>query len=247
MVWVFIRITRIIFWTIKVHLWIIYGDSWIPLIVCISIGFSGMGWNLMGGLLSMSIGWLRAWSAVISWIGWWTSIRGGSSVWGVAVRAVCKSVWMLSTWMTSVISPVVSVVWPRMCSEGFMVALALVSLVVWLWLKSTASVPICRTVAWGWAVVVSMLGLWSIMMCSCTWGWYSVWTIHNYVSIYLTLKTAYIWAMMWPDSWYWKQQSFSWGMTFTVDSGINVAVSCCVTWIFLTSEMASVRVCSPFS
>ena len=143
---------RIIFWTVKVHLWIIYGDSWIPLIACISIGSSGMGCILMGGFLSWPIGWLRAWSAVILWIGWWASMRGGSLIQGVAVRAVCISVWMLSAWTTPVMSPVVSAVWPRMCSEGFMATLAVVSLVVWLGSRSTA-VPICGTVAWSWADV----------------------------------------------------------------------------------------------
>ena len=108
MVWVFFRITRIIFWTVKVHLWIICGDSWIPLIVCIFAWSSGMGWILIWGFLSWPIGWLRAWSAVILWIGWWASIRGRSLMWGVMAKAVCISVWMLLVWTTPVMSPVVS-------------------------------------------------------------------------------------------------------------------------------------------
>ena len=36
------------------------------------------------------------------------------------------------------------------------------------------------------------------------------------------------WHAIWPDSRHWKQRSSSWDMTFTVDDGIRVAVSCCV-------------------
>ena len=36
-------------------------------------------------------------------------------------------------------------------------------------------------------------------------------------------------------------------MTLTVENGGNVAVSCCVAWSFSTSDIASVRVCGPFS
>ena len=201
MIWVFLRITRIIFWMVKVHLWIIYGDSWTLLIVCISIG-SQIGWILMWGFLSWPVGQLSVGFAVISWIGWWASMREGSSMWGVMVRAVCRSVRMLSACTTSVRTPIVPVVWPRMSSEGVMVTLAVVPSMVWLWSRLTSSIPICRTVVWGWAVMMSVLGLWSLMMCRCTWGWYSVWTIHNYVSIFITLETAYIWAMTCYVAWF---------------------------------------------
>ena len=33
---------------------------------------------------------------------------------------------------------------------------------------------------------------------------------------------------------------------FTVEDGINVAVSCSVAWSFSTLDIASVRVCGPF-
>ena len=34
-------------------------------------------------------------------------------------------------------------------------------------------------------------------------------------------------------------------ITFTVEDGINVAVSCCAAWSFTTSDIASVRVVVP--
>ena len=170
---------------------------------------------------------------------------------GAVVRAVCRSVRMLLAWATSVRFPVVSVVWPRTCSEGIMVTLAVVPSMVWLWSRSTSSVPICRTVVWGWPVVMSMPGLWSMVMCRCTWGWYSVWTIHNYVSIFIALETAYIWTMMCYVAWFLALKTVILFMRHDIHCGgwyqCGWKLLCGMAWSFSTSEMASVRVCGPFS
>ena len=73
---------------------------------------------------------------------------------------------------------------------------------MWLWSGSTVFVPVFMTVAWGGSLEVSMLRLWSALMCRHTWRWYPVGTIYYYVSIFITLKTSYIRVMTCYVTWF---------------------------------------------
>ena len=55
------------------------------------------------------------------------------------------------------------------------------------------------------------------------------------------------WHAMWPDSWYWKHLSSSWDITFTMNEGNRVVVSCCDAWSFSILLMVSARVWGAFS
>ena len=103
--------------------------------------------------------------------------------------------WSMGARSTSVVASAVPVVWPGMVSVGVMLASAMVSARIRLWSGPTASVSAFMTVVEGWPIVRSMLGWWSVAMCRCAWGSYSVWTVYWYVSIFVTLKTSYIWIM----------------------------------------------------
>ena len=116
-------------------------------------------------------------------------------------KMVYISIWVGASWITSVMSSVVPMVWPRMASVGIMVTVAKVSLMIWLWSGSTGCVPVFVMVAWGWCIGISMLGVWSVAVCWCTWRWYPVWAIHYYMSVFITLKTLYIRAMMCYVTW----------------------------------------------
>ena len=165
------------------------------------------------------------------------------------VRTMHISTWVWASWTTPVMPSVVPVVWPGMVSVGIVVTFAVVSAMMGLWSRPTASVPVFVMVVWGWSIVVSISRFWSVLTCRCTWRWYPIWAIYYYVAILITLEASNTGTMsaIWPNSWHWKQQSSSWDMTFTVEDGVNVAVSCCVAWSFSTSDIASVRVCGPFS
>ena len=67
---------------------------------------------------------------------------------------------------------------------------------------------------------------------------------HYYILCNITFGQC---CAMCPASWHWKWQSSSLDITFTIEDGINVAVSCWVAWSFSTSDMVSARVCGPFS
>ena len=202
MVWVFFWTTGIFILTVKVWFCIIYCDSWISSSVCITLGSSGIWWIRMQGFLSWPVGWSRAGSAAILWVSWWAPMWRWPSMWSDTARMVDLSIWVWASWITSVMSSVVPMVWPRMASVGIMVTLAAVSLKMWLWSGSTAFVPVFVTVAWGWPIGVSMSRMWSVAMCRCTWRWYPVQAIHYYVSIFITLKTSYIRAMACDVTWF---------------------------------------------
>ena len=52
---------------------------------------------------------------------------------------------------------------------------------------------------------------------------------------------------IWPCSWHWKHLSSSLDIMLTADGGVMVAVSWCTVLSFLTSDIASLSICGPFS
>ena len=123
-------------------------------------------------------------------------------MWSVMVRMVNIGIWVWASWITSMMLSVVPMVQPRMASVGIMATLAAVSSVIWLWSGSTAFVPVLVMVAWGWPMGISMLRMWSVVMCRCTWWWYPVWAIHYYVSVFIAFKTSYIRVMTCYVTWF---------------------------------------------
>ena len=235
-----------VIWTVKVWLQVIYYDSWISFCMCLTLCSSGPWWRSVQGFLSWPLDWLREWSTVISWVSWWALVWRWSAVWSAMARMMCTTTWVWALWINPVMFSVVPVVWPGMASVRVMVTFSAVSVIV-IW---TYYIGAClHDSGVRLTIVVSMLRLWSVVTGRCTLRWYPVQTIHCYVSVFITLETSNTgqWCAMWPDSWHWKQWSSTWDITFTVDIGINVAVSCCATWSFLTSDIASVRVYGPFS
>ena len=171
-------------------------------------------------------------------------------MWGVLVRVMWIGIGVWELGSTPVMVSTVPVMWPGMVSVGVMVASAMVSVRMRLWSGPTASVfachgggrlLICCEVYVGMVICGNMqvslkvvLYVDNLLLCV---------HIHHTQSIWHLNK----WCAMWPASWHWKQQSSSLDITFTVEDGINIAVSFWVAWSFSTSEMASVQVCSPFS
>ena len=170
--------------------------------MCFILWPPGLWWRLVQGFLRWFVGWSRVWSAAISWVSWWAPVGRWSAVWGVMVRIMCINTWVWTSWITPVMLFVVPMVGPRTASVGVMAVLAVVSLMMRLWPGPTASVPVFVMVARGWSMVVSMSRLWSMVMCRFTWRWHPVWTIHYYVSVFITLETPYTGAMMCYVTWF---------------------------------------------
>ena len=52
---------------------------------------------------------------------------------------------------------------------------------------------------------------------------------------------------MWPCSWHWKHLSSFFVIMLTIDGGVMVTVNCFTALSFSILDIASLRVCSPFS
>ena len=76
-----------------------------------------------------------------------------------------------------------------------------------------------------------------------------MWAIHYNVTILIMVKNLMLgqFLAMWPCSWCWKQWSSSYDIMLTINGGVMVAVSCCTTLSFSTSDIVSMSVCGPFS
>ena len=139
-------------------------------------------------------------SAVVLRVSWWATVWRQSMMWGVTVGMLSTGVRVL--WSTPMMMSIVSMMWPGTAFVGFVVTVAVVSMGMGLWPWSAVSVPVLETVARSQSGAVPGMGFWSVMVCRYTWGWYLMWTVHYYMSIFSTLEATYIWAKSFYMAWF---------------------------------------------
>ena len=71
---------------------------------------------------------------------------------------------------------------------------------LWLWYLWECDCDLdllCRNLSWRWCLEVYLvLRVLSLMVCKHAWWWYSIWTVHCYMTIFIAFKAMYIWATM---------------------------------------------------
>ena len=193
MVLIIFRVTRVVIWATEVNLRVIYHASWVSLIMHLVLISAGMHWRFMWGFLTWFVCWKWTQSAVVSKVSWWAPVWRWSAVSGITVGLISTGV--RASWSTPMVASTVLMMWPGTSSVGIMMAVTAIPMGIGPWPWSVVSVPVLVMVAWCWSSAVPGMAFWSVMACRCTWGWYLMWTVHHYMSIFITFKAMYIWAM----------------------------------------------------
>ena len=188
MAFIIFGVTRVIICAVEICLWVIYHDSGVSPILRFYWSSARMGWRLIRNFFTWLI--CRVWlgSAAIFWVSWRISMWGWPSMWCVTAKTASQS--------TPVVVSTVSMMWPGMASVGVVMTVTLISVEMGLWPWYAVSVSVLVTVSR--SISCAMSGVWilSMMMGRCAWGWYPLWTVHHYMTIFLALEALYIWTMM---------------------------------------------------
>ena len=122
---------------------------------------------------------------------------------------------------------------------------AAMCLKVGLWSGLASPVSILTVLPQTWSGMVTLV--WFVVYHWSSWRWYSVWTVHDNVTIFSALILPNVRAMSCHMSWFLTlQAAIPFDITLTVEGGMIIAVSCCTEFGFFTSKMASVSVWGPF-
>ena len=140
-----------------------------------------MGWSFMHSFLT---GLYAEWDCDLLWspqVSWWAPVWRLCNIW-------CDMAGMISTrvrvsWSTPM--------WHLLsiCGNGTVTLICCVCTCPGDGVRS-------------WPGAVPGRGFHPVMLCRCTWGWYLMWTIHYYMSIFITLEATYIWAMSCYMAWF---------------------------------------------
>ena len=154
----------------------------------------------MQSLLTWFVCWMGKWSALIPRVSWWAPVWRWSVMWGVTAGMIITGVRAL--WSTPVVMSVVSMMWLGISFVWITVTVAVVSAGRGFRPLSAVSVSVLVMVVRSWSSAVPGMGFWSVMACRCTWGRYVMQTIYYYVSILITFKAMYVWAMSCYMTWF---------------------------------------------
>ena len=131
-------------------------------------------------------------STAISGMSQGTSMWGWSPVW--CVLAIMMSPGVMVSWSTSY-DGICYVIWNNFCVSYFW---------LWLWYLQECDCNLdllhqylsqwwCLEFDLGQCLVLEFCTLWA---CRYAWWWYSIQTVHYYMTIFITFNATYIWAMM---------------------------------------------------
>ena len=188
------RVTRSIICVIVVCLWATYHDSVMYHILEFYWRSARMGWRPIQSFLTCFI--CRTWSgsAAIFWMSWITHIWGWSLVW--CDMGIMVSTGVMALQSAPMVVSTVSMMWPGIASVGVMMTVTMISPGKGLLSWSAVSTPVLVTVSRSRPFLMPGVGILSMMMGRCAWGWYPVWTVHYYTTIFITFKATYILAVM---------------------------------------------------
>ena len=123
-------------------------------------------------------------------------------MWSVMARSVVVFTvgWIRLSWTVPVVAASIPVLWSRVASVWIMITQAVMTSKIGLWSGLTSSVSILMVILWTWSGVVTFL--WFVMCCWSSWRMYSVWAIHDNVTIFVTLIAPNVRAMSYHMSWF---------------------------------------------
>ena len=199
MAFIIFRITKVIICAIVVCLRVIYHDSVMFPILGFYWNSVWIGWRFIQGLLNWFICSPWSGSAAIPGMSRGTSTWGWSSMWGVVTITISTGV--MASWSTPMVASTLPVISPGMASMGVVMTMASISVWLGLWPGSAVPVSVPVMVSGSWSGAMHCVGILSLMTCRCTWWWYPIWTIHYYMTIFITLKTLDIWTVSCYMTW----------------------------------------------
>ena len=129
-------------------------------------------------------------SAVISGMSGGTSMWWWPSVW--CVTSIMISTWVSMMWCASVRA---SVIRSGVTSVWFVVAVALISVHVWLGSRSAEPVSVPVMMSRSRPSMVPCIKVMLLVAGCCAWWQYFVWAISCYETILIAIKSSYMWTM----------------------------------------------------
>ena len=194
-------------------------------------------------------------STLISGVVWWgISVCGWSvvgSMWCfvaglMTVISVCR---MWALWDASGVVVIVPVSWPRASSIWARMTWAAMSVKMWLWPGMTLPVPVFTVVSETWPGMVGFVWSGLMVLCLGSQRRYPVWTVHDNVTVLITLEIPNDGAFSCYMSLFLALETVIFLVWHHVDCKwwSNHGVSCCTALSFSILHIALLNICGPFS